>query len=460
MAISSLVSPPNPSLWYVDPKTANLVYKLHYGQAKAWRSKRRFVFVVSGTQGGKTSFGPLWLHREIARKGPGDYLAVTSTFSLLKLKMLPEFRRFFERTLHFGTWHPSDRYFEVHPTVAAARFDNAAFLREPTRILFGSAHNPEMLESATAKAAWLDECGQDDFRIESWEAVQRRLSLAEGRVLGTTTPYNFGWLKREVYDRFYNGDPTFDVIQFASIDNPIFPRAEFERARIILPTWKFDMFYRGRFARPAGMIYADFLDTYREEGGHVVHPFTIPPEWPRYVGADFGGANTATVWIAKDPLANVFYLYHESLEGGLTTKEHCERARAQALGTNVVTWAGGAKSETQQRADWAANGVPLQEPLVVDVEAGIDRVTALLKTHRLYVFDTCRGMLDELGTYARILNELNQPTEKIKDKERYHRLDASRYIVQYLALPPATEAVLDRTAPYDRPRLTLFRGRS
>jgi len=424
-----------PSLWHIDPDTNTLVYDLHYGQAKAWLSERRFVFCIAGTQSGKTSFGPLWLHREIARAGPGDYLAVTSTFSLLKLKMLPEFLNFFEHTMGLGTWHAADRYFEINPVVAAARFDNTEFLRKKTRVIFGSAHNPEMLESATANAAWLDEVGQDEFRIESWEAVQRRLSLNEGRVFGGTTPYNIGWLKHEVFDRYRDGDTTFDVIQFSSIDNPVFPRAEFERARTVLPRWKFDMFYRGYFSRPAGLIYEDFVDAYREEGGHIVHPFSIPPEWPRYIGLDFGGVNTALVWIAKDPLAQVFYIYGESLEGNLTTNEHALRARAKALGTNVVTWAGGSKSETQQRADWRAAGVPVQEPRITDVEAGLDRVTALLKQHCLYVFDTCRGLLDEFGTYSRELDELNQPTERIKDKEKYHRLDGLRYIVQYVTQP-------------------------
>lgn len=55
------------------------------------------------------------------------------------------------------------------------------------RIILRSAKAAGGLEAATAKAAWLDEVGQDDFTLESWEAVLRRLSLAEGRVLGTTT---------------------------------------------------------------------------------------------------------------------------------------------------------------------------------------------------------------------------------------------------------------------------------
>ena len=51
--------------------------------------------MLAGTQGGKTSFGPHWLNREIKTKGPGDYLAVTATFPLLENKMLPELKKAF-----------------------------------------------------------------------------------------------------------------------------------------------------------------------------------------------------------------------------------------------------------------------------------------------------------------------------------------------------------------------------
>ena len=94
------------------------------------------------------------------------------------------------------------------------------------------------------------------------------------------------------------------------------------------------------------------------------------------------------------------------------------------------TWDGGAKSEVQPRLDWAAAGVPLLGPSIADVESGLDRVIALLKERRLYIFDTCRGVLDELGTYSRVVGDDGQATEKIKDKESFHRLDALRYVAQ------------------------------
>jgi hypothetical protein len=395
---------------------------LHSGQTKAWDSSRRFVFVVAGTQGGKTSFGPWWLWREVKQQGAGDYLAVTATYDLFKLKMLPEMRRVFCELLPGWTWVASDRVIVS---------DDGQ-----TRIILRSANAPGGLESATAKAAWLDECGQDDFRLESWEAVLRRLSLSRGRVLGTTTPYNLGWLKSEVYDRWRAGDADYEVVQFKSTQNPRFPLAEYERAKASLPRWKFEMFYNGEFARPAGLIYEDF-----DENLHKVKPFPIPPEWPRYVGIDFGAVHTALVWIAENPETKCYYLYRESLQGGMSTNQHAAGARASAKGQNVVRWTGGARSETQQRMDWNAAGIPVNESPIIDVEAGIDRVIELFKTKRLFIFSDCRGVIDELGTYSRVLDDHGQPTEKIKDKETFHRLDALRYDVS--ALAPAVSIVPD-----------------
>jgi hypothetical protein len=77
--------------------------------------------------------------------------------------------------------------------------------------------------------------------------------------------------------------------------------------------------------------------------------------------------------------------------------------------------------------DWSAAGQAINEPLIPDVEAGIDRVIAMLKEKRLRVFRSCIGIIDEFGTYSRELDDSGQSTEKIKNKETYHRLDALRY---------------------------------
>lgn len=416
------------SLYTVDNGTVRLL--LHPGQTRAWESERRFVFVLSGSQGGKTSFGPWWLWREIQTHGPGDYIAAAPTFDLFKLKILPEMRRVFEYTLGLARYWPGDKILELRDPATgqfrAKRADDEMW----ARVILRSAAAEGGLESATAKAAWLDEVGMDEFGLGAWEAVLRRLSLHRGRVLGTTTLYNLGWLKQQIYDPWTRGAPDIDVVQFTSVVNPAFPRAEFEARRAALPAWKFAMMYEGSYARPAGLIYADFIDRYRDEGGHKVRPFALPAQWPRVQGVDPGAVHTAKVWLAHDTGADVWYLYREQLDGNKSTREHVEGALAlEAEGNErVIGRYIGNKGESQQRLDWQSYGAhPVFEPPVADVEAGIDKVIELLKQHRLYVFDTCAGVLDELGTYSRELDEAGEATAKIRHKERFHRLDALRY---------------------------------
>ena len=186
-------------------------FSLHPGQSKAWASVKRFILVLAGTQSGKTSFGPLWMHREIQARGPGDYIVVTPTYPLLMKKALPEFLRLFDTRLKLGTYQSQLKIFTFSPEGSARTFGTVDH-DTPTQIFFGHAQDPDALESATAKAAWLDECGQDQFRLGSWEAVQRRLALHQGRVLGTTTPYNLGWIKSQIYDRARAGDPNYLVV--------------------------------------------------------------------------------------------------------------------------------------------------------------------------------------------------------------------------------------------------------
>lgn len=400
----------------------------HQAQAETWKAQQRFVFFIAGTQSGKTSFGPWWLVREMERRGPGDYLAVTATYDLFKLKMLPEMQLVLCELLDLGAvYMASDRMF---------------LLRGGYRVILRSADSPGGLESATAQAAWLDECGQDRFDLDAWEAVQRRLSLSQGRVLGTTTPYNLGWLRSEVVDRYAAGDRDYRVVRAASIVNPAFPRAEYERAKRVMPDWKFKMFWMGEFSEPAGLVYGDLTEDL------VCEPFDLPGEWPRFVGVDFGGANTATVWAAEDVANGVAYVYRETLEGSLSTPDHAAVFWRRAAGETVAAVAGGAPGETQQRADWQAAGVPVRQPLVGDVEAGIDRVVLLLRSKRLRFFRSCRGLLDEAARYRRKVGESGEVLELIENKAGYHRLDALRYLAGLLVHAAPAGAVVAQPAEY------------
>lgn len=420
-------------------KDGKLRLNMHWGQTKAWDSTARIVAVIAGSQSGKTSWAPWWLNREIVRCGGGDYIAVTASFDLFKLKMLPEIRNVFEHTLGIGRYWSGDKILEIADPATgkflAERSDDPMW----GRIILRSAVAPGGLESATAKAAWLDEAGQDEFALDAWEAVQRRLTLHRGRILITTTPYNLGWLKQQIVDKA-DGD-YIEVVNFPSTANPNFSKAEYKQLREKLPGWKFNMFHRGLYERPPGMIYADFVDEYRERGGHKVKPFDLPKSWSRYVGVDPGVIHFCDVWLAHDPDNNVAYVYRENIRERKGTPEQAKDllSIAASHGEYVAKWGVGAKSEIYHRDDFIAAGASgVVEPPYADVEARIDAVIGWLRPFRLFVFETCTGVLDQLGTYARVLDSAGETTEKIKDKDTYHYLDALGYGVQ--TLPGAGDA--------------------
>lgn len=446
------------TLYSIDEK-GKLSLHFHPGQARTWLSTARHNLVLAGTQGGKTSFGPWWLWREIYGagsfygRGGGDYLAVTSNFDLFKLKMLPELRTVFEEVLKVGKYWAGDRVMELkNPETGEFA---APGEKQWGRIILRSAVAASGLESATARAAWLDEAGQDEWDVTSWEAILRRLSLYQGRSLLTTTVYNTGWLKSEIFDRWAQGDRKYKVIQFASVQNPSFPQDEFEDARVRLPAWRFKMFYLGQFSKPAGLVYEDFTDDWTtvEDKDSPDYGKTLPPNmieaveilphWPLVVGLDFGGVHNATVYIAEntDVSPSEFYVYADYIDGRMPIKDLVsltkqrigpleyvvKNGRQERKMNRRVTIVGGAKSEDAWRQEWGQHGLYVHQPPIADVELGILAVTKYVRTKRLKVFKKCSAVRDEFMKYRRAMSADGTVSDTIVDKATFHRLDAIRY---------------------------------
>jgi len=424
-----------PTLYQVD--RGRLVVSLHPGQQRAWDSNKRIVAIIAGGRSGKTSFAPLWLHREMLQHGPGDYLVAAPNYPLIDKAVGPEMQHFFESLLGVGTLRRSPFQMAIHPEGAARLWGKAP--ERPARILFGHADEPQSLEALSAKAAVLDEAGQTRFRLESWEAVQQRLALDRGRCLITSKPYNMGWLKQKVYDpwdqarRAGQDHPEIDVISFDSRWNPVFPAEEWDRARATLPGWKFDMQFRGLFTRPAGLVYDCF-----DRSVNTCPRFQVPARWPRYLGLDFGPVNTAAVFLAEEqapdfphPPTGRLIAYREYHAGGRSSSEH---VKALLAGEPRQPLAVGGAPRTEQgwRDAFASGGLAVREPAILKVEPGIDRVYGTIKTGQLVLMDDLDETLEQLESYSYALDEQGEATDKLDDPHPYHALDALRYVVGWL----------------------------
>ena len=421
-------------------------FDYHPGQREAFDSDAREVLVLAGRQGGKTTFAPWWLLREIIRKGPGNYLYVTPTYPLLEKQALPSFLYLFEKLMELGHYNKAERIFHLSPAAHIELFGKHDGLEE-TKIYFGYAQKPSSLESITAKAAVLDECGSPDFKQESYEAIQGRLTRYKGRILMTTTPYGFGWLKRIVFDRA--DGINISAHTFPTTLNPAIDEEEIERLKNSMPEWRFRLFYLAQWTRPAGLIYDCFTDN------HIIDRFDIPSNWKRYLGLDFGGANTAAIYIAHDPKQDIFYIYRTYHAGGKSIAEHVQHIlgapesmdrqwESNGLSSETIkaetsipqAW-GGAKSESNMRLEFSQAGLPIRMPGkdVAEVEVQISKVYQAFQENRLMIFSDLTNTIDSLQTYARKTDEQGNATEEIADKATYHLLDALRYAITGLLKP-------------------------
>lgn len=392
-----------------------------------------------------TTYGPHWMFDEIydpdIGMGGGDYLAVTATYDLFKLKMLPSILDVFDGIYDMGKYWSGMRVIELRdPTTGeywAKRADDTMW----GRIILRSADALAGLESSTAAAAWLDEVGQDAFTNAAYNAIKRRLALRRGRILMTTTLYAYNWfLTRMVKPTLATGtteyvysdmgdidytdseDTNTTLVQFDSTINPLFSKEEYIEAQNNLSEEEFSMFYRGRETTRRFLIYSNFsLEK------HTTKRFHIPETWARYVGIDFGGTHTAAVFYAEDPETKILYGYKEYLGGHKTIKQHVADMLSEEFSMPVCY--GGARSEGQWRAEFAQAGLQINKPTIEDVDVGISRVYAQHEMDGIIYFDNLAMILEEKSSYRRKRSPDGSYTDEIMNKGSYHMLDCERYII-------------------------------
>jgi PBSX family phage terminase large subunit len=279
-------------------------------------------------------------------------------------------------------------------------------------IYFISAETPERMQGIHAKGIIGDEAGL--YSRLWWDTAVQRVSFNEGQILLLTTPYTMNWLKTDFYDQWLNGDPDFHVENPKSTDNPFYPVKEYERAKKMLPDWKFKMLYDAQFTKPAGLIYPEY---------QTCKPFEIPHWWNRYRGLDFGVNNPfATSWLAEDYDTGDYYLYNEYKKTGLDIDQVY-----RVLESDKDTLTYGDPENAEVMKTLYNRGVNIRKAKK-DVMAGILDVQSLLKTGRLKIFDTLKNTIDELNTYQWEMDKNEEFLDKPLKKNN-HLMDGLRYIV-------------------------------
>jgi phage terminase large subunit len=183
---------------------------------------------------------------------------------------------------------------------------------------------------------------------------------------------------------------------------------------------------KGHFAAFLGAVYKLFnRDT------HVVKPFEIPADWPRWRSIDWGFNNPFTcLWLAQDPDRR-WYVYHEHYQARETLAYHAERIK-QISGRERyrATWA---DHDAQDRYEFENLGIKTT-PARKDVHLGIEAVQTTLKVQgdgrpRLFIFETCKHTIQEMTGYRWAEGTETRDAKDEPLKVNDHACDALRYAI-------------------------------
>lgn len=364
------------------------------------------------------------------------------------------------------------------------------------------------LKASGGKHSWIYFRGLDDadklrslnlsgfFIDESCQVSEAAFMLLQGRLRGpgirkgilTTNSDGHSWGWRWFIKKDMIQSDTVKA-QFANIYAPSTENCHLPEGYVetMLHTWSPERIQREIYADEdsfESQVYSEF-----RRDVHVIPPFSVPDTWLRYVGIDHGFRNpTAWIWGAVDYDGNIF-IYREFYQREWLIEEVCKSGKdKQPSALQLMTLPG--EKRKLESLEWAKidpstkarrneregtklsdydlyiENLPSDFPLQTannDVTAGIDKVKSYLKQDtrtgkpRLYVFNTCVNLIEEISTYR--YPELTSSQQgKRAEKENPmkvndHAVDAVRYMI--MGLPDTPVADVD---PYEKIKYASLEG--
>ena len=416
--------------------------KLHFYQSEIMRSKARFLGLISGTGGGKTFTGPIWLDEQIYGRGEyrlingkeklirqiegyptNDFMMVAPVTKMLESRSLPALLEYLDK---------QNRGYVLKEQKGQIELDTGG------KIFIRSADKPETLEGPTLRAVWADEAGQ--MKRKTWQVLQRRVGFLQGRILLTTTPYAKNWLYKDVFKRWQDGEEDYFCVQFPSIVNREYAIEEYERAKRELPPEDFAMFYDGKFISKTGLVFKEF----RKD--HIIDPFPIPKDWRITAGIDWGYNHPFVFSLWGVNKENVHYNFAEYYAKEKQIDEHALEIKNMIGDWHVVIYPDPENPQAMQDLKEALYRLGCFNFTMKTVKRegkewvmdGIRYMKSLMWQNKFFVFANCENIIRELGLYRYLRNidgeKIDRPVMKDDDcisAGRYNLFSSKQTALQF-----------------------------
>lgn len=275
-----------------------------------FKTKELETIAVSAAGTGK-SYGICALLHLVAMKYPGArILILRKTASSLTATTLATWRSVIRSSIDAGIVTYFGGNSQLPPMF---RYENGS------EVLMSGMDKASKVLSMEVDIIFCDELVE--FTEEDWEYLISRLRgsvVPYKRIIGATNPsYPTHWVKNRIdsgralgLTLYHKDNPRYSDAEGNLTDEGreyigILERLTGERRA---------RFLEGKWVAAEGLIYTEY-----QPSVHVIDPFDIPDDWPRYWGIDWGvRAPSVVLMSAKDPEGNLYIyreIYHTSYDG-------------------------------------------------------------------------------------------------------------------------------------------------
>lgn len=393
-------------------ESSGLTLSLHEKQGRAFLSDKKLTLCCSGISGGKSSVGSLWIIRQISKwnGGENNYIIGGPTYKIMHQSTVPAFMRY---ASSLGTYKQGQQEFHLN---------NGGV------IYFRTSTDPFSMEGIqNVRAAWLDEAGLCSYSF--WINLEGRCARTNAPIICTTTPYGVNWPYQQLIKPFHAGArPDLAYFEWLSIDNPSFPKAEFERQKQILDPKTFRRRYMGISEKLEGLVY-ELTEDNHSKSDKLPHGtrFFASVDWGFAEGHEFA------ILVRAITLDGYRYEVDEFKDSGLDPNQ-----QIQACVMKMKTWgverffcdpARPDMIAMLNKAGAKAIGFHEGRENLKPILAGITEHTRLIRGGKYKIWvDKCKHLLDEYETYHWPEFQDEKEPKEVPVAINDHLMDCARYL--------------------------------
>ena len=319
------------------------------------------------------------------------------------------------------------------PGFSEARFPGGGRIRFLT-----AASGRSSMQGFTADFYWADEEHPEDIIREAYQRLTR--SMWEGRsgwALHTMTPLSgFTYMHKE-----FISDPPKDGTSLACFlhggDNPHIDQRKRDRLLRSVHAGERAARDKGEFTQLEGRVFTEW-----SRSAHVVQAHTVDPDWPLYVGWDFGvRAATAILLCALDPSDDTLHVISEVYQAQRTTKENAAAYHRMVSGRDVEWVVCDPEDKAARMAlgrEYGVPNVPAKKgpgSIMRGINVLSERmyVNPISNRPALVVHDNCVNLIRELESYVWAPTKSGEVKDAPAPRQADHAIDSLRYICTKLS---------------------------